>query len=52
MATLLTAPFQRLAPSWGPHANAESMRLGTPPPIGLVSPLQSSDSLLSSYSKV
>ncbi len=51
MATLLAAPFQRLAPSRGPHANAESMCLGTPAPIGLVSPLQSSDSLLSSYSK-
>jgi hypothetical protein len=51
MATLLTAPLQRLAPSRGSHANAESMCLGTPTPIGLVSPLQSSDSLLSSYYK-
>jgi hypothetical protein len=48
MPTLLAAPFYCLAPSRGSHANAESVCLGTPTPIGLVSPLQSSDSLLSS----
>jgi hypothetical protein len=48
MATLLAAPLDHLPPSWGLHTNAESVSLGTPTPIGLVSPLQSSDSLLSS----
>ena len=52
MATLPAAPLDHLAPSRGLHAYAESVCLGTPTPIGLVSPLQSSDSLLSSYSKV
>ncbi len=51
MATLLAAPLKRLAPSRSSHPNAESMCLGTPTPIGLVSPLQSSDSLSSSCSK-
>lgn len=51
MAPLLAAPLDHPAPSGGSHANSESVCLGTPTPIRLVSPLQSSDSLLSSYSK-
>jgi hypothetical protein len=40
MAALLAAALQRLAASWGPHANAESMRLSPTPSVRLICTFQ------------